>query len=108
MFGPDVAASITSSELRTLVDGIRFVERMKANPLDKDVLSNELAPLRTLFTKSIVVLEDLPKGTQLKESHLALKKPGTGIPAARMREVVNRVLKRDVRANRLLSEEDLD
>ncbi len=108
MFGPDVAASITSSELRTLVDGIRFVERMKANPLDKDVLSNELAPLRTLFTKSIVVLEDLPKGTQLRESHLAFKKPGTGIPAARMKEVVNRVLKRDVRANRLLSEEDLD
>lgn len=108
MFGPDVAASITSSELRTLVDGIRFVERMKANPLDKDVLSNELAPLRTLFTKSIVVLQDLPKGTQLRESHLAFKKPGTGIPAARMKEVVNRVLRRDVLANRLLSEEDLD
>jgi N,N'-diacetyllegionaminate synthase len=108
MFGPDVAASITSSELRTLVNGIRFVEKMKANPLDKDVLSNELAPLRTLFTKSIVVLEDLPKGTQLRESHLALKKPGTGIPAARMREVVNRILKRDVLANKLLSEEDLD
>jgi N,N'-diacetyllegionaminate synthase len=108
MFGPDVAASITSCELRTLVDGIRFVERMKANPLNKDVLSNELAPLRTLFTKSIVVLQNLPKGTQLRESHLAFKKPGTGIPAARMKEVVNRVLRRDVLANRLLSEEDLD
>jgi len=108
MFGPDVAASITTSELRALVEGVRFVERMKASPLDKDGLSNELAPLRTLFTKSIVVLEDLPVGTRLNESHLTLKKPGTGIPAVRIKEVVNRVLKRDVRKNSLLSEEDLD
>jgi N,N'-diacetyllegionaminate synthase len=108
MFGPDVATSITTAELRTLVDGVRFVEKMEANPLDKDALSNELGPLRTLFTKSIVVLQDLPAGTQLRESYLAFKKPGTGIPAARMKEVVNRVLRRDVRANRPLSEEDLD
>jgi N,N'-diacetyllegionaminate synthase len=108
MFGPDVAASITTSELRALVEGIRFIERMRGNPLDKDALSVELAPLRTLFTKSIVVLQDLPKGTRLSESHLAFKKPGTGIPTGRIKDVVNRVLKRDIRANSLLSEEDLD
>ena len=108
MFGPDVAASVTTSELHTLVEGIRFIERMKANPLDKDAASAELAPLRTLFTKSIVVLQDLPAGTRLKESHLAFKKPGTGIPAAKVNAVVHRILRRDVQANRLLSEEDLN
>jgi N,N'-diacetyllegionaminate synthase len=108
MFGPDVAASITTSELCALVEGIRFIEKMRANPVDKDALSNEMAPLRTLFNKSIVVLEDLPAGTRLRESHLVLKKPGTGIPAARLNEVVNRVLRRDVLANKLLSEADLD
>jgi N-acetylneuraminate synthase len=38
MFGPDVIASVTTNELRQLVDGIRFIERMRANPLDKDAL----------------------------------------------------------------------
>jgi N,N'-diacetyllegionaminate synthase len=32
MFGPDVPASVTMEELRQLVDGIRFVEKMRANP----------------------------------------------------------------------------
>src|SRR5262249_42308906 len=30
MFGPDVVASVTTQELRQLVDGIRFIERMRA------------------------------------------------------------------------------
>ena len=33
MFGPDVIASVTTQELRQLVDGIRFIERMRAHPL---------------------------------------------------------------------------
>ena len=29
-FGPDVVASVTTSELKTLVEGVRFIERMRA------------------------------------------------------------------------------
>jgi N-acetylneuraminate synthase len=43
MFGPDVPASITMEELRALVDGIRFVERMRASPVDKDAIAFERA-----------------------------------------------------------------
>ena len=32
MFGPDVVASVTTAELRQLVDGVRFIERMRAQP----------------------------------------------------------------------------
>ena len=45
MFGPDVPASVTMEELRQLVDGIRFVERMRANPVDKDAIALDMAPL---------------------------------------------------------------
>jgi N,N'-diacetyllegionaminate synthase len=107
MFGPDVPASITTTELRQLVAGIRFIEKMMANPVDKDAMAVEMAPLRNLFTKSIVLSSDLPAGTVLRKEHLTIKKPGTGIPADRLPELVSRTLKRAVTANSLLSEDDL-
>jgi len=108
MFGPDVPASVTTSELRQLVEGVRFIERMKAHPVDKDAMAQEMAPLRDLFTKSVVARVDLPAGTVLGEEHLTVKKPGTGIPANRLHKVVGKRLQRPVKANELLQEQDLE
>ena len=102
MFGPDVPASVTTSELRQLVEGVRFIEKMKANPVDKDAMAQEMAPLRELFTKSVVARVDLSAGTMLREEHLTVKKPGTGIPADRLHEAVGRRLRRSVKADELL------
>jgi N,N'-diacetyllegionaminate synthase len=107
MFGPDVPASVTTAELKQLVDGIRFIEKMKANPVSKDAMAAETAPLRDLFTKSVVARIDLPAGTILHDEHLTAKKPGTGIPASRWNEVTNRTLKRAVKADTLIMEDDL-
>jgi N-acetylneuraminate synthase len=107
MFGPDVPASITTAELRQLVDGVRFIEKMRAAEVDKDRVADELAPLRALFTKSVVARRDLPSGTVLQLDHLAAKKPGTGIAASRIRELVGRTLRRAVVADAQLVEEDL-
>jgi N-acetylneuraminate synthase len=106
-FGPDVVASITTTELRQLVDGVRFIERMLASPVDKDAAAESLAPLRDLFTKSVVARVDLPEGTTLREEHLAAKKPGTGIPAARLPDLVGARLTRAVRADELLADADI-
>lgn len=108
MFGPDVPASITTAELRQLVEGVRFIEKMKANPVDKDAIAQEMAPLRNLFTKSVVARVDLPAGTVLREEHLTVKKPGTGIPASRLSKLIGRRLRRAVRADESLREEDLE
>jgi N-acetylneuraminate synthase len=107
MFGPDVVASITTSELRQLVEGVRFIETMTAHPLDKEAMAAEMASQRDLFTKSVVARLDLPAGTVLRAEHLAAKKPGTGIPAARLPELVGHRLCRSVKANQLLEESDL-
>lgn len=108
MFGPDVAASVTTGELRQLVDGVRYVEAMTAHPVNKDAIAAEMAPLRKLFTKSVVARVALPAGTVLEEKHLTLKKPGTGIPASRLDDVIHRRLARAVAANALLSDDDLE
>jgi N-acetylneuraminate synthase len=107
MFGPDVPASVTTVELRQLVEGMRFIETLRAHPVDKDRMASDMVALRQTFTKSVVPRQDLPAGTVLREEHLTLKKPGTGMPAARLSEVIGRRLKRPVTADTLLSEEDL-
>lgn len=108
MFGPDVIASLTTAELRQLVEGIRFIEQMTANPVDKDAMATETAPLRNLFTKSVVACADLPAGTVLKQEHVTAKKPGTGIPADHIQEVIGRRLKHEVKRDELLRIESLE
>ena len=44
MFGPDVVASITTGELKQLVEGARFIEQMRANPVDKDSHGPRIGP----------------------------------------------------------------
>ena len=108
MFGPDVPASVTTSEFGQLVAGIRFINTMQRNPVDKDAMSEETAPLRQLFTKSVVVCQNLAAGTVLHEEHLTVKKPGTGIPGYRLPELLGARLKRDIKADELLIEDDLE
>lgn len=107
MFGPDVLASITTAELRQLVEGVRFIEKARANPVDKDSMASDLNGMRKLFTKSVVVRLPLAAGTILRPEHLTGKKPGTGIPAERLPQLVGRALRRDVPADHILQEDDL-
>ncbi|CAN5348953.1 N-acetylneuraminate synthase [soil metagenome] len=107
-FGPDVPASVTAEELALLVEGVRFIETALAHPVDKDAMARELKPLRDLFTKSVVTRRDLTTGQVLESEDIALKKPGTGIPAARLHEVLGRRVRRSVAAGSLLVEDDLE
>jgi N-acetylneuraminate synthase len=108
MFGPDVVASVTTAELRQLVDGVRFIETMRAHPLDKNQSAAATAPLRRLFTRSLVAGRDLPEGTVLAREHLLIKKPGTGLSPDRLDEVVGRRLVRGVTADHVLAPEDVE
>jgi N,N'-diacetyllegionaminate synthase len=108
MFGPDVIASVTTAELRQLVDGIRFIERMRAHPLDKDASATETAPLRRLFTRSLVAAADLPQGTVLEAGHVRVKKPGTGLAPDRLADVLGRRLTRSVTADEVLTADHIE
>jgi N-acetylneuraminate synthase len=107
-FGPDVPASITTEELGRLAAGIRFIEKMMAHPVDKEALARDAQELRKMFTKSIVARRKLEAGTILTEDDLTLKKPGTGMPAARLPEIIGRRLKRSIAADKPIAAEDFD
>ena len=106
-FGPDTPASVTVAELKQLVEGARFIDAALASPIDKEAAARDLLELKRLFEKSIVLAEDRPAGHVLALDDLRTKKPGTGIPARRLREMVGRRLARAVSADALLAEEDL-
>jgi N-acetylneuraminate synthase len=108
MFGPDVVASVTTSELKQLAIGLRFIESMRRHPVDKDAVAAEMMPLRTAFTKSVVARSALTAGTVLTSDHVALKKPGTGIPPVRLPEIIGCRLRRNLDADELIQETDLE
>ena len=108
MFGPDVPASITIAELKQLVEGVRFIEKMMDNPVDKEAIAEEFDELRSTFTKSIVACKNLKAGSILEADDLTLKKPGTGLPPARLADIIGRRLKRSVTADTLIEESDFE
>ena len=108
LFGPDIPASVTTAELRQLVAGVRDIETMRANPVDKSSPSDAVKPLRGIFMKSVVASRDIAAGTQLRGEHLTTKKPGSGIPADRMDSLIGMRTRRSITRDTLISMDDLE
>ncbi|MBL8059151.1 MAG: N-acetylneuraminate synthase family protein [Chthonomonas sp.] len=106
-FGPDVPASLTLEDLATLVQGVRAIETMHANPVDKDELAAELQPLRQKFGKSLVAKTSIRAGEIIAHHHLALKKPGAGLPEDKWDEIVGRTAVRDLAKDEFILEKDV-
>jgi N,N'-diacetyllegionaminate synthase len=105
-YGPDAALAMEPDELEDLIEGIRELETMLANPVDKDDLA-PFAEMKRVFEKSVVTVADIPAGATIEREWLAAKKPGTGIPAAKLDDVVGRTAARDLPADTVLTEDSL-
>lgn len=108
LFGPDVVASVTIDELSFLVEANQSFHTMFCNPVDKDAAATSMSEIKSLFTKSFVPVRALPAGTVLQSDMLTLKKPGTGIPAEELKNLIGRRLICDVTPDKLLKLEDLE
>ncbi|MGI8512053.1 MAG: N-acetylneuraminate synthase family protein, partial [Solirubrobacteraceae bacterium] len=107
-FGPDVRASVTSGELRMLVDGVRYVGAALAAPVDKDAAATEMAPMRALFGRALVARREPAAGHVLAAGDLTAKKPAGGIPPARLEAFVGWRLRRALSSDEPLREEDVE
>ena len=108
MFGPDTKASITVDQLRFLVEARDAFWTMETHPVDKNAIAASLAGTKQIFTRSLAPRKALEAGTVLQEDMLTVKKPGTGIAATELKNVIGRRLKRNVTADRILRWEDID
>jgi sialic acid synthase SpsE len=105
LYGPDHHASLTPEELARLVAGVREVELALGS--DEKVRDAELDPARATFEKSVVTRRPIAAGATIEREMLTTKRPGTGIPATRLAEVVGRRASRPIDENELVQEVDL-
>jgi N,N'-diacetyllegionaminate synthase len=108
MFGPDTIASVTFAELKQMIDGIRFTEKMLNNPVDKEAEAAGMERMRTMFGQSLVAASDLAAGTILRPEHLATRKPLAGIPASEFSKVIGAKLSRNVSDGEFLQSADIE
>ena len=106
MYGPDASLALEPDELEELVDGVREIEAMLANPVDKDDLE-PFGEMKRVFEKSVASTREIPAGVAISREMLAAKKPGTGIPAKLLPEVVGRRAAVAIPADTVLTEEML-
>ena len=105
LYGPDHHASLEPEELRRLVEGVRQVEAALGSP--EKVRDPSLDPVRATFEKSIVTATAIAAGTVLEPAMLTTKRPGSGIPALELHELIGRRVVRDLPANELLQVADV-
>jgi N-acetylneuraminate synthase len=107
MYGSDAAHSAEPAQFAELVRGLRAISTMLAHPIDKDRLGDDLAAMKEIFEKSVVSVTDIAAGAIVTAADVAVKKPGTGIPAARLAEVIGSRAARPIPRDRLLTDADL-
>jgi N,N'-diacetyllegionaminate synthase len=106
MYGSDAPHSAEPAQFADLVNGIRSISEMLANPVDKSS-AEAFRSMKQIFEKSVVSLVEIPPGAVITRAMLGVKKPGTGIPAARLAELVGMRAARRIPADTLIAESDL-
>lgn len=103
--GPDHAASLEPAGLARYVEAVRRAERM-IGPTRKTCQDVE-RDVQRVSRQSVCLNADRPADYRLTREDLAVKRPGTGLPAAQLSAVVGRRLARAVSADTPLQAEDL-
>jgi len=103
--GPDHKASTTPDEFSNLITGVKAVY-LALGSSTKSVDPGEIE-MRKTSRKSVVLREDVKKGTLIEREHLTCKRPGTGILPKHIDKLVGKKTKRDIRKDELISFEDI-
>ncbi|MBN1670925.1 MAG: N-acetylneuraminate synthase [Kiritimatiellae bacterium] len=101
--GPDHAASMTPAQMAELIGAVRAVEAALGDGIKRPAAGE--TPTAAAARRSVVAAADLAAGTCLTRAHVALRRPGTGLPPAQLPSLLGRRLRRAVCAGALLSRE---
>lgn len=103
--GPDQSVSIEPMEFYSLVEGIRKIEGAMGG--EKEVFELE-KPIRKWAHRSVVSLVDIPEGTIIEKNMVWTKRPGTGIPAKYLENVIGKKAKVFIPKDHLISWEEIE
>jgi len=103
LIGPDHRASLEPGELKSMVEGIREVERSLGQSLK--LPSPSEIKNKPIARKSLVANCEISKGESFSVSNLTVKRPGTGISPMHYWEWLGRRAERDFNKDELISTE---
>ena len=104
-YGPDTSSSLTPKELE-LVTSFRDKFSIFEKKVSRDNIVKSIKH-KDLFTRSLALKSDRKKGHILKKSDLTLKKPGTGIPFEKIKNVIGKKLVKNVSKKKLIRYDDI-
>lgn len=105
MPGWDHAVSADPFEMRIICSAARRITDALGNGIKK-LSSDELAK-RDKFRRSIAIIRPLKAGQEIAYEDIAFKRPGTGISANRLHEIIGSHVNHDIAADTTLFWEDL-
>jgi N,N'-diacetyllegionaminate synthase len=103
--GPDHQASLEPDDLTDLIRRIRDVEMCLGSAV-KAPNASEL-PVRELVRRSVTLVLDIDAGEEVTADHLALMRPGNGIPPKELASVIGRRAAKAMAAGQTLAWDDL-
>ena len=99
--GADHPFAIEPQEMNEFIYGIRKIEETLGS--EKRILSKEEFLNRLMIRRSIVAKKNIIKGSVIKESDLKYARPGTGIPITKSKTVINKIAKKDIKSETIIS-----
>ncbi|MAY71554.1 MAG: N-acetylneuraminate synthase [Halomonas sp.] len=105
MAGPDHTASLDPQAFLAMVTAIRRIERALGDGRKRPAPCEQ--PQRELVRRSVVAGRDIDAGEVLAQGDLLLKRPGSGLPAAALPQLIGRVARRRIGRDALLDWADL-
>ena len=104
--GPDHSASADPKQFREYVRRLRAAETMLGDGEKR--LQDVEQDVRRVSRQSLVLRRALAAGEALRAEHLTCQRPGTGIPARQVDDVIGRVARRAIPVGAMLDWFDLD
>ncbi len=101
MRGPDASVSLDPNEFKIMIEGIRIIDEAKGSGVKE--IHNDEKEVRDWAHHSVVTVNSLSAGHILTESDLTVKRPGTGIPAAEIKNLIGKKINRNIDKNEMLS-----
>ena len=107
-FGPDNSSSIEINELGNLVDGVRYINKIINNKVDKDKVTTKLSKVKKIFGKSLAINCDLKKDSKIMIDYLESKKPsGMGISSSFYESIIGKKLNKSLTKGSFINWSDL-
>ena len=98
--GPDHKASLNPEEFKTMVNAIKNVEVAMGDGIRR--FSENEKEIKKVARKSIILTENISKGTPLEKSMISIKRPGTGIAPKYINEIIGKKVIKDLNSGTIL------